>query len=226
MLFDVNHPKYHLKDVTEQALKAIRNSLIEQGINASVKQVHTLRTYFCKERGKVTFSKQSCAGTDQIYVSKWKFYERLCFLSDYISPRNTVSNLKSSLTTESLVSLPFAKSQRILTNKRLEKTEKLMETAVEYLRTPTTNNQSTAVIDKDDDDVFAEIVSRLMRKLPDGEEKDLLKISIQHMITCATYKSRAPNISPSMVTNRFRSPCNSPYNTPSPSDASYDYTRH
>ena len=118
---------------------------------------HTLRTYFCKERGKVTFSKQSGAGTDQIYVSKWKFYERLCFLSDYISPRNTVSSLKSSSSTESLVSLPSAKSQRILTNKRLEKTEKLMETAVEFLRTPTTNNQSTAVIDKDDDDVFAEI---------------------------------------------------------------------
>ena len=58
-----------------------------------------------------------------------------------------------------------------------------------------------------------------LQKLADGEEKDLLKISIQHMITRATYRSRTPNISPSMVTNRFRSPCNSPYNTPSPSDA-------
>ena len=51
-----------------------------------------MKNYFSK-RGKVTAScKKIGNGTDQLYKSKWRFYERLNFLDDHITPQHTFSN--------------------------------------------------------------------------------------------------------------------------------------
>lgn len=56
-----------------------------------------LRTYYSKELGKVKDSQKSGAGTDDLYKSKWPFFNRLEFLRDQVIPRRTTSNLNNSV---------------------------------------------------------------------------------------------------------------------------------
>ena len=69
----------------------------EQGYEFTIAQISaklfSLKIYYCKEREKVTVSsKKNVSGTDQLYKSKWRFYKRLNFLDDHITPRQTFPN--------------------------------------------------------------------------------------------------------------------------------------
>ena len=97
ILYNAKHPKYHIQDENSHALSIVQQNLSEQGYEFTTAQISrkllSLKNYFCKERGKVTASsKKSGSGTDQLYKSKWRFYERLNFLDDHITPRQTFSN--------------------------------------------------------------------------------------------------------------------------------------
>lgn len=55
-----------------------------------------LRSYYCKELKKVTDSKKSGTGTDEVYTSKWCHFESLdSFLRAQVIPRRSTTNLVS-----------------------------------------------------------------------------------------------------------------------------------
>ena len=58
------------------------------------RKVYALRTYFVTEKNKMEQSKTSGAGSSGICKSRWQFYESLLFLADFVTPRNTQSNLE------------------------------------------------------------------------------------------------------------------------------------
>ena len=97
ILYNAKHPKYHIREENSRTLSIVQQNLSEQGYEFTTAQISrkllSLKNYFCKERGKVTASsKKSGSGTDQLYKSKWRFYERLNFLDDHITPQQTFSN--------------------------------------------------------------------------------------------------------------------------------------
>lgn len=60
------------------------------------KKLNSLRTYYNKEKRKVEASKKSGAATEELYVSKWTYYDTLDqFLQNQALPRKSVSNMVS-----------------------------------------------------------------------------------------------------------------------------------
>ena len=62
------------------------------------KKWNRLGTYYSKEHKKVKASIKSGAGTINVYISSWVYYDALdAFLKDQIMPRKSLSNLVSML---------------------------------------------------------------------------------------------------------------------------------
>lgn len=190
ILFNPRNPRYHIRDENAKALEAVRTELHNKGMDVSVKQIQnkflSLKSYFSRERGKINASRKSGAGADEVYDCKWKFFKQLSFLDEHMAPRHHVSNIlgtpgrSDNAVTSDRSTL---KSERLAKNRRLDKTEKLMETAVEYLKQP---QPIPTVPQKDDDDVFSEMISRML-KVKNNQCKDFLKLNIQQLILQATY---------------------------------------
>lgn len=65
-----------------------------------VKKVDSLRSNFRKELKKIKESKRSGAGTDNVYIPKLWYFEKLQFLLDQETPRSGVSNIPESESNE------------------------------------------------------------------------------------------------------------------------------
>ena len=140
ILYDVVHPDYHKKDKKEKIIEEIKTILSDKAIYVEVNGITakftSLKSYFCQERGKIAASKTSGSGTNDVYISRWKFFSSLDFFGDSMTPRNVYSSLSD-------VELPTAaKKTKTLKKQRMENGEKLMETAVECLKTPGTTSSS------------------------------------------------------------------------------------
>ena len=57
------------------------------------KKIRSVRTQYGRERQKVSKQK-SGDGLDDVYVSKWLHFEKLKFLDDFITAKQSVSNFK------------------------------------------------------------------------------------------------------------------------------------
>ena len=82
-----------------KSLEKIKGILHENGIEVTVKQIpdkiHSIRNYYSPERCKEeTASKKSCSGQDDLYTSKWLFFQPPLFLIKNLIPRVTETNLK------------------------------------------------------------------------------------------------------------------------------------
>ena len=136
ILFDVKHPEYHKRDKKEKAISEIRKCMEDSGFNVDANDITftSLRSYFSQERAKVTASK-SGDGADAVIESRWKFFSRLMFLSDSITPRSIYSTLSNE---------PADKGKKRKTSaSHLENVEKLMATAVHCLQTPGPSEMNT-----------------------------------------------------------------------------------
>ena len=83
-----------------EPLEKIKGILHENGIEVTVKQVpdkiHSLRNYYSAERRKEeAATKKSDPGQDDLYISKWLFFQPLLFLRNNLIPR--VTDLKWKL---------------------------------------------------------------------------------------------------------------------------------
>lgn len=65
-----------------------------------VKKVDSLRSNFRKELKKIKESKRSGAGTENVYIPKLWYFEKLQFLLDQETPRSGVSNILESESNE------------------------------------------------------------------------------------------------------------------------------
>eukprot|EP00794_Sanderia_malayensis_P000819 gene819-116_t len=216
-LFDTKRAEYRDKNKRFNALKRIENELNEQGIKATMDEItaklHSLRVYYCATRSKAeSFKRKSGSGTDEIPKVKWPFYEKLFFLSDNVTPRNTVSNLESSnegmdieeefcdspLSTYSAESLPvFKKAKRKLLNSGLTgcADQKLLETATSVLedihnqrKEHTSKLKISPQSEKTTDDLYCEMLAKQLKELSDGQDKEILKYQIQGMILRAKFQ--------------------------------------
>lgn len=57
------------------------------------KKMNSLRTYYGREVGKEKASRTSGKGTNDVYNSRWPFFNSLHFLRDNITPRKTISTI-------------------------------------------------------------------------------------------------------------------------------------
>ena len=100
VLYNVSNPQYHVKVARRNAIRKIIDETKERGIFTSpsfddvFRKINTLRTYFVAEKNKMEQSKSSGVGSSVIYKSRSQFYESLLFLADFVTPRNTQSNLE------------------------------------------------------------------------------------------------------------------------------------
>ena len=63
---------------------------------------NSLRTYFVKELKKVGDTNKSGAGSDDVYQSRWEWFQLLLFLKDTVSVMPTKSSLPSIEVSETL----------------------------------------------------------------------------------------------------------------------------
>lgn len=97
------HPDYKKKGLRAATMKIIAD-MLKCSVDEAKGKFHSLRTYFNKEWVK-THTKRSGQGTGDNYVSKWEFYEDLCFLKTSLTPEASSSSLEE-LAVESTSSSP------------------------------------------------------------------------------------------------------------------------
>ena len=146
LLYNVNHPQYHLKEKRRNCINKIISELDDALVyplpsyDDVLKKINALRTYYVAEKNKIEQSKASGAGINDVYKSKWYFFEQLSFLSDNITPRTTHSNLdnrnkRSESCAYQATNPPSSKASRKM---ETNKTNELIETAINVLNRPRT----------------------------------------------------------------------------------------
>ena len=177
ILFDVKHPEYYKREKKGNAIKEIRKALGCNGYHVDVIDINSkftsLKSYFSQERAKVTAS-QSGDGTDNVYESRWKFYTRLTFLNDSMTPRGVYSNLGNDGDGTNVK----RKNSKTSTSS-VENVERLMATAVHHLQTPDTS----------EDAIFGILIAKKLKKLPDGLRKEEAKLKILMDLNKVSYPS-------------------------------------
>lgn len=166
----------------------------------------SLRTYFGKEVGKERNSKITGTGRKEVYTSKWPFFKSLQFLRDNITPRKTTSNMdpiiiademSESGTSNSNLGVdeventpppdvescvfninnpPSSKSKR---KKAAELEEELLTTCLQELKKP---RNEPVPRPEDADSAFGNYVAKQLKKIPEGYDKEMMKIEIQNAI--------------------------------------------
>eukprot|EP00794_Sanderia_malayensis_P004987 gene4987-5645_t len=215
ILYDVSHPQYHMKDKRRIAIQRIITVFEIQEVSPLPsygeinKKMNSLRTYFVAEKNKANQSRVSGAGANEVYKSRWQFYESLQFLADNVLPRRTESNLtKRNADTpieeeeNEIYAYPVNNKPSAKSAKKTEalKTDQLLETAITALRQPTVkpsdNSERTA------DKIFGEMVWKMLQEIPDCYAKDIVKMDIQRLLIQAKH-SRQPTVQPTVQQQHF-----------------------
>ena len=146
-----------------------------------------LRTYYERELGKEKASRTSGKGGNEVYNSKWPFFNMLHFLRDNIRPRKTLSTMQSIVIDENtqlneFVNLykvdnpPSIKSKR---KKKQELEDELMASYLKEMKKP--KEESTA------DELWGKYVGQQLTQVPQGYRKEFLKLEIQQLIVKAIH---------------------------------------
>ena len=195
VLYDSSHADYYKKDVKKTAMDQIVDNLSGKGVLVTVGDIsakmQSMKTYYCKERGKVSTSRGTGTGTDDIYKSKWRFYPKMDFLGDSFTPRHTVSSRTSA---ESLQT-PSRRGGKGGKGGKRGAQEDHLERLTGYMGEIASSCQQTqpiapapTVVEKSDDDVWGELLVRKMKKLQDGFAKENLKIKILTLVNNAVFE--------------------------------------
>ena len=195
VLYDISNPQYHLKDKTRNARQKVIDFLQEhdkfplptyEEVN---KKMNSLGSYFVAEKNKTHQSRVSGAGVDEVYRSKWQFFESLSFLADNIAPRRTESNLPkkhfekieygendNSQYTYQVENKPSSKISKKTEAKR---TNEVIEMSIDALKKP---RPSVEQRERTADHIFGEMLWKLLAEIPEGFSKDMAKMDIQRQL--------------------------------------------
>ncbi|XP_057293219.1 uncharacterized protein LOC130621877 [Hydractinia symbiolongicarpus] len=201
ILFNLKHPFYNNKEERIKALEAIQDELVANGLMFSTRQINekliSLRIYYGGQRRLIENSKKN--SSESVFVSKWKFYKHLNFLADQIIHRNVIEVTandrkaeKASLNTsnENYQDKNMKKRLKVIKKSDSEETA-ASENKELVLSTPTEGNKSQ-------DELFGELLTRMIMDIPDCHEKAMLKIELQHKIVATQYKVKM------LRANRFK----------------------
>ena len=151
----------------------------------------SLKNHFSSEKRKVEASSKTFgSGTSDVYNPKWQFYRHLLFLKDNFTPRPTETNLKrnfSSRNTEEVRSPPIKRDTRIEAISRVA--DRMADMAQTHRQkrdvAPLTREQEKT--EKSEDEIFGEMVTKMIAGIPESEGKYLLKLQIQQDIVKTRY---------------------------------------
>lgn len=201
-LFNTKDRKYFNRDLRQKSLESIEKGLKDSDIEATTQQITKkltdLKNYYGGQRRMIEGSKTSGAGTDDVYVSVWKFYEKLDFLSDAFTPRKTKSNAAEEVdeTPYSNAKPPSAKSVKKSALAQQNELQKVMSTAATALETVITKNSQAAPKVESADDTFGKLLVDQLKLIPECDLKDELKITLQQIVLkCKRQaKTTQPNV--------------------------------
>ena len=150
-------------------------------------------------------------------------------MDDHITPRQTSSNFNvgkaaDGSKTEEVVAAKPPKIKKLKKDTEVDPTA-LMKTAVEYMKTVSVDEEK----EKSDDEVFADVMVRLLRKIPNGFEKEALKLGLQQLILNSHQKLQHSSSQiafnkqgkiPTNASSTLRSPSATGYSSAYPSNSS------
>ena len=179
-----------------------------------MKRCYHLRCYlFSSEKRKVeASSKKSGSGTSDIYNPKWQFYRHLLFLKDKFSPRPTETNLKRNFTGRNIEEV---RSPPIKRDTRIEAISRVADSMPDMAQTnrqkrdvaPVTREQEKT--EKSEDEIFGEMIAKMIAGIQSQKEKYLLKLRIQQDIVKTRYsfnkRYKVTPLSLNQQTNYFTS---------------------
>ena len=212
-LFNCKIPSYHNRDERSKALEFIRGKLSESSIIVTSKQISdkltSLRTYFWAEKRKMESSKKSGAGRNELYFSKWRFYEPLMFLSDSFTPRQTESSYSAQENSyPSQETTPNSARAKRGRPSPMEEVIPIMKAALNKMDESSVNKMPPPRESSNtEDQLFADLICKMMTDIPESFEKATLKLSIQNQIIHLKFVARDQHPPPSpLVSHQSVSP--------------------
>eukprot|EP00111_Clytia_hemisphaerica_P024069 TCONS_00070967-protein len=219
ILVNPKHASYYNTRERTKAIEEIKNDLSERGILFTVKQVNdkmiNLRTYYGSQRRQIEASKRNAAGPEDIFVSRWKFFDSLRFLSDTIISRSTLdlsrvdsgsengSTLSPTGVELSSAKTPYQRKRKCLNslsdykestpNPFMSEHTHHQNISPECVRDSESVREKAENSHKSQDEVFGELITSMMRDIPESHEKALMKLEIQHKIITMQYKITSPS---------------------------------
>ena len=187
-LYNTKHKSYFNRDIWQDSLTSIENTLKDNGITATVKQIGKkltdVKNYYGGPKRMIKSSKSSGAGADEVYVSPWKFYKSLEFLSDAFTPRKTKINANgedhgSPYVEVKLLSAKTSKKLALAQNNELHRAMSTTATALESVISSKKNQKPQA---EDVDDTFGKLLVGQLKFILECDLKADLKISLQQMV--------------------------------------------
>ena len=207
VLFNNKDPSYSDKRTRGVAMERIYNCMLEKGYNPMPTKedlhdkMNNLRVYFNVQKNKVESSKGSGGATSSVFKPTWKFYDELEFVRDMVNARKTFSNIGED---EDLLMESISGSRR----KDRKKSQPIPNPAVDVMKEATSvlknlSQRTNSLGDSDVpstvtsqskslDDFFGETIGKLMQEIPDGMNKDMLKLEIQNLIYKTKYLPPPP----------------------------------
>ena len=224
VLFNIKDPYYHDKTRRSNAVERILMAMEKNRFHPrpTVEQLqekmHSLRCYYNTQHNKVKSSKnQTGQGADAVYKPRWQFYDSLSFLQDMVAPRRTVSNMDTlpELTSDSLLDDLPAHEKKVSKKKALpsaiEESMMAASSALKVISERSATQPSLPAVPvtppatKSLDDIFGEAWAKLMTEIPEGYEKDMLRIEVQRTICQGKHAiSIGPAIAPPYQANNHQ----------------------
>ena len=148
------------------------------------KKLTDLKNYYGGQKRMIENSKSSGAGANDVYVSPWKFYESLEFLSDAFTPRKTKSKANDEDDGLPYVDAkpPFTKTFKKLALAQNNELHRAMSTAKTALESVISSKKNQKPQCEDVDDTFGKILVGQLKLFPECDLKDDLKIGLQQMV--------------------------------------------
>ena len=185
---NTKHKSYFNRDIRQKLLSSMENMLKDNGISATVKQIGKkltdLKNYYRGQKRMIESSKPSGTGADEVYVSPWKFYESLEFLSNAFTLRKTKSNGNDEDDGSPYVDAkpPSPKAPNKLALAQNNELHRVMSTITTSLEAVIWSKRNQKSHGEDVDDTFGKRLVGQLKLIPEWDLKDDLKISLQQMI--------------------------------------------
>ena len=186
-LYKTNHKRYFNRDISQKSLTSMGSTLKENGITATVKQIGKkltdLKNYYGGQKRMIESSKSSGAGADEVYVSPWKFYQSIEFLSDTLTPQKTKGNANDEDDGSPYVDAkpPSTKRSKKIDLTQNNELHRAMSTTTTTLELVISLKKNQKFQGEDVDDTFGKLLVGQLKLILECDLKDDLKISLHQM---------------------------------------------
>lgn len=209
ILYNSKHNFYYNKQERSKAILKMKQQLAEQHIYFEcleiLEKMTNLRNYYSAQKRLETSSENSDAAEAEVFVSKWKFFSQLYLLANNLIPRNTSSKVPSSISANSSENSEYTVDNDF--NERLQNNAEVLNIcALKEVMGKTTQlldqiqlqkSASSEPPAKSEDDLFCELLGKILNNIPECPEKDIAKIEIQQKLISLKHRVTSRHITKS-----------------------------